>query len=71
MHQEKITAKIKGLNCPGCAEDLRSVLMGYDGVLRVEVFYADDVLSIEYDSDKIKDRQILSAINAMGIKTKP
>lgn len=70
MPLERITVKIQGLDCPGCAEDLRSVLMGYDGIIKVDVNYADDVLCIEYDPDKIKNDQIFSAINSMGIKRK-
>ena len=49
QEKERITLKIGGMSCAGCAAAVESALAGSDGVLSAHVNIATEKASIEYD----------------------
>jgi copper chaperone CopZ len=50
--------KIRGINDSGQARRLRSAAAKLDGVLRVDINYILDSVTVKYDADKLTSAQV-------------
>lgn len=66
MKWHKLRLRIGGIDCPGCATDVETVLAQLEGIIRVNVDYAGELIAVEYDPDLIDERVIASSIRSMG-----
>lgn len=70
MKNAELRLKVQGIDCPGCATDMETVLRDMDGVFRVTANYGEETLVIEYDRDLSGADRIASVIRGMGFKVK-
>ena len=50
--------KIRGLSDPGQAQRLRRASAKLDGILRVDINYILDSVTVKYDADKLTSAQV-------------
>lgn len=62
---KEIKLKVDDIVCTGCAEDMETVLLNHDGILEANVSFADDLIEIQYDAEKIGRPTVIQA--ARGI----
>lgn len=63
---EKITLSIKGMTCASCAITIEKVISKLDGVSSVNVNFATEKASVEYEPEKISISRINDAIKKYG-----
>jgi Cu2+-exporting ATPase/Cu+-exporting ATPase len=63
---EKITLSIKGMTCASCAITIEKVISKLDGVSAVNVNFATEKASVEYEPEKISISRINDAIKKYG-----
>ncbi len=68
MKKQELKLKVENIDCPGCATDMESVLLQLDGILKVNANYAEETLTVTYDSYLITDREVVSAVRGMGFR---
>lgn len=61
-----VTIKVTGMTCAGCANHISASLSKLDGVLEEEVKFPGDIATIEYDPEKISEKDIIAAIEKTG-----
>jgi Cd2+/Zn2+-exporting ATPase len=66
MKKHELKLRVEGIDCPGCATDAEAVLLQLDGILGVNVNYAEETITIDFDPGLISDKQIVSAICRIG-----
>ncbi len=60
--------RVDGIECPGCACDVETVLMNLDGISCVKVSYADRTVHVEFRPDEIGEQQVRDTIEKLGLK---
>lgn len=68
MKKHELKLKVEGIDCPGCATDMESVLLQLDGIAKVSANYAKETITVDYDRELISDTEIISVIGKMGMK---
>jgi len=63
---KKITLPIKGMTCASCAMTIEKVISKLDGVSAVNVNFATEKASVEYEPEKISISRINDAIKKYG-----
>jgi copper chaperone CopZ len=67
---EKVTLKITGMTCVGCANHIHKTLSEKKGVVDNEVKYPGDIAIITYRPNEIKIEEIIHLIEKSGYKAK-
>ncbi len=62
----KKKCKITGMHCTSCAMTIDMDLEDLEGVAKAHTSYAKQETEMEFDSDKISDKQILESIRKSG-----
>lgn len=65
---KKVTLKVEGMTCGGCAIGARKVLERLDGVQKAEVSYEDSRAVVTYDPKKVTVEQMIAAVGKLGYK---
>jgi Cu+-exporting ATPase len=68
QHQQ-CTLRIENMNCASCVSKIEHRLDYLSGVMRSSVNFASGKASIEYDPQKISEKEILRAISDLGYPT--
>src|SRR3989344_2909297 len=66
MTNTKKTFSIKGMHCASCVLVLEKSLKNVDGVSQANVNLATEKATVEYDSDKVTDKELVSAVSNVG-----
>lgn len=69
MKKHELKLMVEGIECPGCATDMENVLVRVDGILKVNVNYAEGSTTVEYDPSLINEEQIVFNVRRLGIKS--
>lgn len=67
---KRITLKVEGITCSGCAIDIESVLKNAEGIVHAEASYATGDVNVDYHPDEIGEKQVLDLVKKLGLKTK-
>lgn len=59
---KKVTLKIEGMTCGGCAISARTVLQRLEGVHKAEVDYEKKQAVVSYDAEKITPQRMIEAL---------
>lgn len=70
MENAKLSLRVDGISCTGCAMDMETVLSNMDGILKVTVDYSTEMIDVEYNHAEIDSDRILSYIKKIGLKIK-
>ncbi len=57
----KLTLKIDGMTCQGCADTIENALKGMDGIVEAKVSYSTGVGEVTYDPGKIPRETIMDS----------
>ncbi|MCL5784194.1 MAG: heavy metal translocating P-type ATPase [Patescibacteria group bacterium] len=68
MAEVKKTFPIKGMHCASCVRVIEKALSRVEGVSAATVNLAMEKASVEYDSDKVADQDLASAVANVGYK---
>lgn len=63
---KRVTLKVKGMTCGGCAIAARTVLERLDGIQKAEVSYEDSRAVVTYDPEKATIEQMIAALKKLG-----
>lgn len=63
---EKITAKLKGMTCTACAGHIEKTLNGMEGIKLVNVNFAVEKVTIEYEPKKVRLMDIKKKVDRLG-----
>src|SRR3989344_6565525 len=66
MTHTKKTFSIKGMHCASCVLVLEKSLKGVEGVIQANVNLATEKATVEYDPDKVTDKELSSAVSNVG-----
>lgn len=66
MPHTKKTFPIKGMHCASCVLVLEKSLKHIDGVFQANVNLATERATVEYDSGKVTDKELASAVSNVG-----
>ena len=61
-----ITLNVPGMSCSHCEMAISGAVKGLDGVESVNVNLNDKIVTVTYDSGKLAERKIKSAIEEQG-----
>jgi len=70
VQKARISMQVEGIVCTGCATDMETVLAATDGILDVQVSYADGTVIIDYAPDEINQETLLAKVNGFGMKAR-
>ena len=60
------TLKLKGMSCAACASNIESIIAQVAGISSIQVNFAAEQASIEYDESSINIKKIQAAISDAG-----
>ena len=63
--------KIDGMHCTSCAMNIDGELEDTEGVKSASTNFAKGMVEVEYDSSKLDDKKIISAIKTAGYSASP
>lgn len=67
-HVKQAAFKIKGMTCSGCESHVNNEVGKLEGVQEVKASYENENAVVKYDPEKVKEEQIVEAINKTGYK---
>lgn len=62
----KKTYKINGMTCSACAARIERVVGKKEGISNASVNFASETLSVEFDNDKVKEKDITESVEKAG-----
>jgi copper chaperone CopZ len=65
---KKIKLKIEGMHCSSCEKIIKMELEGK--IENMNIILKNRIAEIEFNEDKISERQIIEIINKLGYRTK-
>lgn len=68
IEPRRVTLRIEGMTCGGCAISARRVLTRLDGVRSADVSYENQRAVVTYDTSKVTIEQMIAAIKTLGYK---
>ena len=68
MSKEKITFKVSGMHCNGCAASIGRALTRLDGIKKAEADYPKGIADVEFDSKTISKEKIIETIENLDYK---
>lgn len=63
---QKVTLKIKGMECPNCSLTLEQIEDKLDGILFAEASYRKEQLVVEFDETIVSLDRIKSEVSRLG-----
>ena len=60
----KKTYKINGMTCSACAARIERVVGKKEGISNASVNFASETLSVEFDNDKVKEKDITEVMTS-------
>lgn len=66
--EKQLTYKVEGMTCASCAAAIEKGLKRMDGVENVNVNFAAETVTFNYDSDKVGTREIKAKVEKLGYK---
>ncbi len=63
---KKMSLRVDGITCAGCAVDGETVLRNTDGILDAAVRYADGTVTVDYHPEEIDERQVVGLVKKLG-----
>jgi Cu+-exporting ATPase len=57
---------VEGMHCTSCAKLIESRISKMNGIKSVKVSYADEIMEIEFDENKIQLKDIIGEIEKLG-----
>ena len=67
----KLKLKIDGMHCSSCAMNIDGELEDTEGIISSNTNYAKQHTEVEYDQDKINDKNIIEIIKRVGYQATP
>ncbi|MBW3004654.1 cation transporter, partial [Candidatus Woesearchaeota archaeon] len=67
---KKIKIKTKGMHCASCEVLLKSVLEELEGVNDAKASCKTGIISVDFDEDKVNEKEIIELIKLEGYKIK-
>jgi Cu+-exporting ATPase len=64
--KEKVTLKVRGMTCSACANRVEKGVINTEGVLKANVNFAAEKLTIEYDPEQVKLLDIKNKVSKLG-----
>lgn len=61
-----LTLKIGKMHCEACSSGIKMYTESKDGVAKADVSYKDGKGTFEFDESKVKEEEIVSAIQELG-----
>ncbi len=68
IEMKRLSLKVDGITCSGCAVDVESVLKNADGISGAEASYADGTVNVDYHPDEINETQVRNLVRKLGLK---
>ena len=65
---KRMTFKIEGMHCEGCAQTIRSLVEYEPGVKSTSVSYADREARVLFDAQATSEERLVAAIQRPGFK---
>ncbi|MFQ6063305.1 MAG: heavy-metal-associated domain-containing protein, partial [Methanosarcinales archaeon] len=65
---EKVTLKVEGMTCIGCAVAVQSALEKVQGVRNAEVSFRKGEAVVEFEKGKVNTTQLIEAVEKVGYK---
>ena len=62
----KIKIKTKGMHCRSCEVLIKDEIKGLEGVKNVDASHKSGIISVEFDSHKISETEIVDCIKQEG-----
>ena len=62
--------KVQGMHCASCAARLEKVIAKLDGVKSCSVNFATETLSVDFDNNVLKEKNIIDAVEKAGFSIK-
>ncbi|MFH1592282.1 MAG: methyltransferase domain-containing protein [Candidatus Woesearchaeota archaeon] len=62
----QITLKIEGMSSPCCAEEIKEDLLKVEGVEKASTYFADKIIRVEIDPEKVTKEQLIAAVKEAG-----
>jgi copper chaperone CopZ len=69
--KKQVTLKITGMHCGGCSASVEKALKGVTGVSAASVNLEAAQASVEYDSDKTNEKDLVKAVKTAGFSVSP
>jgi copper chaperone CopZ len=69
--KKQVTLKISGLHCSGCAGSVEKALKNISGVSAASVNLEAARASVEYESDKTSEKDLIQAVKSAGFRVSP
>ncbi len=66
--EQKKTVRVEGMSCTACAKRIETVLGKLDGVRNINVNFAAEKLSIEYQEDQVSFKTLQEKVQKMGFE---
>lgn len=66
--EKQLTYKVEGMTCASCAAAIEKGLNRMDGVENVNVNFAAETVTFNYDSEKVGTREIKAKVEKLGYK---
>lgn len=63
---KRLSLRVDGIACAGCALDGESVLKNRDGIVDAEINYAAGTVTIDYQPGEIDEKDILGLVQRLG-----
>lgn len=68
MKERRLHLIIEGMHCSSCAMNIDFELEDIPGVMKAQTHYGKQISTIEYDSEKISEKDIIHLIEKLGYK---
>jgi copper ion binding protein len=65
---KKITFKVSGMSCNGCAASIGRALSRLDGIEKAEADFPEGKADVSFDEKKIEKEKIVETIENLGYK---
>jgi len=65
---KRLSFKVDGITCSGCAVDVETVLKNTDGIYGAEASYSTGSVIVDYHQDEINESQVRERIKKLGLK---
>ncbi|MBU1291993.1 methyltransferase domain-containing protein [Patescibacteria group bacterium] len=62
----ELKLKIEGMSSPCCAEEIKGDLLKVEGVKKVSTYFADKIIKVEIDTEKVTKEQLIAAVKEAG-----
>ncbi len=65
---KRLSFRVDGITCSGCAVDVETVLKNTDGIYGAEASYSNGSVNIDYHQEEIDESQVRELIKKLGLK---